>query len=89
MKAQLSHEVKLNYYALCVCVLSERIPEEAFRVMGLSLVTKRKRFEEPDIADLMKSKEGHSWRQVGALYGMGADAVRRRVMRSLGRLKTL
>lgn len=80
-------EMKLNYYALCVCVLSGKIPEEAFRVMGL--VSVKRKFEEPDVADLLKFKEGHTWKQVGELYGIGADAVRRRVMRSLGRLKTL
>jgi len=55
----------------------------------MGLVSVKRKFEEPDVADLLKFKEGHTWKQVGELYGIGADAVRRRVMRSLGRLKTL
>jgi len=82
---QSSYEVKLNYYALCACVLSERIPEEAFRVMGL-LSVKRK-FEEPDVDDLLWFKKDHTWKQVGERYGVSGDAIRRRVVRLLERQK--
>jgi len=75
---QLNSEVKPNYYALCICVLSERIPEEAFRIMGVSESMK---FNETDADGIWEYKKNHTWQQVGDQYGVSGDAIRRRVIR--------
>ncbi|TGE36860.1 hypothetical protein E4K67_17320 [Desulfosporosinus fructosivorans] len=80
-----SCEVKLNYYALCICVLSERIPEEAFRIMGVA--DEPMRFKHTDVEDIWMLKKNHTWKQIGERYGTSADAIRRRVIRFQERQK--
>ena len=80
-----SSEVKLNYYALCICVLSERIPEEAFRILGVT--GEPMRFKNTDVEDIWMLKKNHTWKQIGERYGTSADAIRRRVIRFQERQK--
>lgn len=80
-----SRDVKLNYYALCTCILSERIPEETFRIMGVTGGPMR--FENTDVEDIWRLKKNHTWKQIGERYGTSADAIRRRVIRFQERQK--
>jgi len=77
--------VKLNYYALCICVTSERIPEEAFRIMEIA--PEPTRFQDNDIAAILEYKKNHTWKQLGEMYGISAHAVRKRVIRFQERQK--
>jgi len=70
-----------NYYALCVCILSERIPDEAFQVMQI-LPTPRK-LKDADISEILRFKKCLTWKQVGELYGVSDHAIQKRVSRSI------
>jgi len=73
----MSRGVEENYYALCICVLSERIPEEAFRIMEGKPVE----FDSNAVEDILRYRKTHTWNQVAERYGTTADAIRRRVVR--------
>jgi hypothetical protein len=77
--------VKLNYYALCICVTSERIPEEAFRIMEIAPAPVK--FQDDDIDAILEFKKSHTWKQLGEMYGISVHAVRKRVMRFQERQK--
>jgi len=80
-----SSDVKLNYYALCICVLSEKSPEESFGILGFT--SGKMKFDINDVEDIWRLKKNHTWKQIGELYGTSADAIRRRVIRFQERQK--
>jgi len=84
--------VKPNYYALCICVLSERIPEEAFIDMGLASSTKTRRSslalvnnlsdQVPDnVKEMIALRKTHTWKQIGEIYSISDQAAYQRVKR--------
>lgn len=77
--------VKPNYYALCICALSERLPEDAFRIMDIG--SEPRQFDGADVNEILRFKKSLTWKQVGELYGKSGDAVQKRVMRLLERQK--
>jgi hypothetical protein len=92
VNARLGPAVKLNYYALCVCVLSERIPEEAFIDMGLVSERKARRASHARVNDLsdetpecvkemMMLRKTHTWKQIGEIYGISDQAAYQRAKR--------
>lgn len=89
----MSTAVKSNYYALCICVLSEKIPEEAFNAMGLTSVkTKASKLEnrlsgrEPeDVKEMLRLKKTLTWKQVGEIFGISDQAAYQRVRRFMKR----
>lgn len=70
-----------NYYALCICILTERIPDEAFKAMQI-LPTLRK-LKETDVSEILRFKKCLTWKQVGELYGVNDAAIQKRVSRSI------
>jgi len=78
----MSRGVEENYYALCICVLTERIPEEAFREMGL--VKEKIKAKETDIDEVLRLKKSLTWKEIGELYGVSSNAIQKRVKRRGG-----
>lgn len=84
--------VRDNYYALCICILTEKISEEAFVDIGLaSKKGIRGRFlaqanhlmdQAPDdIQAMIRLRQTHTWKQIGEIYGISDQAAYQRVKR--------
>ena len=84
--------VRDNYYALCICVLTERIPEEAF--IDMNLVSGKKTRRSPsaliselsdqapdDVREMLRLRKTHTWKQIGDMYGISDQAAYQRVNR--------
>ena len=89
---QLCSEVKLNYYALCICILTERVPEEAFKDMVLESGT-RLRYSSmelknnnapEEVREILRLKKTLTWKQIGEIYGISDQAAYQRVRRFSG-----
>jgi len=81
-----------NYYALCLCVLTERIPEESFIDMGLVPGKKTRRSPKAlinnpsdqvpnDVREMISLRKNYTWKQIGEIYGISDQAAYQRVKR--------
>lgn len=79
-----------NYYALCICVLTERIPEEAFIDMNLMSGKKIKlrtqaavnnlSDQAPDeVREMIALRRTHTWKEIGKMFGISDQAAYQRV----------
>lgn len=84
--------VRDNYYALCICILTEKIPEEAFVDIGLApkkgirgsfLAQVNHLMDQApdDIQGIIRLRQTHTWKQIGEIYGISSQAAYQRVKR--------
>jgi len=75
--------------ALTVAILSPTLlsPEQCFeRLFSGNSVVKWQRVSADTVADMVRMKKAMTYKQIGKLYGMNADAVYNRIRRAQGRV---
>jgi len=78
--------VKENYYALLICILKPVTIEQGFDLLD-GRITHRNNMAitNEDIEDMIRMKQkGMTYQQIGDLYGLSWDSVRRRIKRYKG-----
>ncbi len=65
-------ELAENYCALAVAILTHSTPERSFELLekGAGKRTYRSDITEEDIKDMIKLKEGMTYKAIGELYGL-------------------
>ena len=75
--------------ALAVAILSPQFltPDQAFRKLWGEMKRPRlgKELSDDEIQDMLQMKEAMTYKQIGEIFGMTADAVYNRIRRAQGR----
>ena len=79
-----------NYCALCICVLTDKIPEEAF--IDMNLVSRKKTRHSPlaqvynltdlvpdGVREMVALRKTHTWKEIGNMFGISDKAAYQRV----------
>lgn len=79
-------ELKVNYYALCIAVLTPATPELAFRLMQSDEDPKiiwavRKDITPQDVEDMKKLKKEMTYPQLAEVYAMSPHQIYERIKR--------
>lgn len=69
-----------GHMALCVSILTGVLPDEAFELLENGNLSYRK-IDEEDIQDMIALKGSMTYNEIGQMFGLSGDAVRRRMLR--------
>jgi hypothetical protein len=75
-----------NWSALCISILKNIPPEQAFLLLEGNVQKKRKlnpTITDEDIEDMIRLRESHTYREIGEMYGLEYHAVFKRIKRYL------
>lgn len=72
--------ISWGHMALCVSILTGVLPDEAFDLLEHGNLSYRKIGQE-DIQDMIALKGSLTYKEIGQMFGLSADAVRRRMLR--------
>jgi len=80
--------ITLNYYALCVSILCNCLPEVAFEKLQSNRPSKVKSsfkvLSDTDVDDMVKMhQEGLTYKQIGEIYGIDHTYVRKRIRKRM------
>ena len=70
--------VKPNYYALCICILANKVPDDTFYDMGLAMEKVKARDTAEDINGMKRTM---TWKEIGDMFGISGGAAYRRAKR--------
>lgn len=73
-----------NYYALALCILSERTPDQALHYFLLPNKNDTKLLTKIDIEDMIELKKTMTYDEISKLYNMTRFAIFNRIKRHLG-----
>lgn len=78
--------MKENWCALCVCILRNVTPEQAFLLLEKNVkFTKNKNVTDEDIEHMIELRKEKTFQEIGDLYGLNPGAVYTRIKRYLSR----
>lgn len=86
----IAEDRKLNYYALCLTLVADKEPEQAWDLMGIDCSSRKRKysrqekFSDSEIRAILELRQRyHTWQQIAEPYNMKASTIQRRVRRYL------
>ncbi|NLU09415.1 MAG: helix-turn-helix domain-containing protein [Tepidanaerobacter acetatoxydans] len=75
-------DLKENYIACIMCILTDWTPEQCFGYLEMCDKRKSTNITECDVLNMVHLKQkGHTYKEIGDLYGLSPGATRNRIMR--------
>lgn len=72
------------YYALALCILSQRTPDQALHYFLLPDISPTKLLTKEDIEDMVELQKTMTYEEIGKIFNMKKSAVYNRIKRHLG-----
>ncbi|WP_113675892.1 sigma factor-like helix-turn-helix DNA-binding protein [Vallitalea guaymasensis] len=76
-----------NYYALMLSILYKYTPDQAFDILEYGRIKRRRDENKKDALEMVHFKsQGLTYKEIGEMYGITADAVYTRIRRALSKI---